>query len=249
MLRNPVKIFLTIMLLTINVAGVALADDSKVINATCRILEGLVEADGKTGPMIEVLRAIEKKIDYKIVIHSWGAARAVEDFFAGKYDLLCPVSESEQPPERVGMFIRTVTIFPRIDYFFYKKDGPDLSTIEAAKGKTIGAIRSAYETWFKSHYKDGEVKISWVKENIQNALKISSGRLDLALMNKQTGTGSIKNAGLEGVIIYDPSKPMINEDAFFALQNNDRGKMLNSIISKAITELREEGFIKKLGLE
>ncbi len=244
--KNLLKIFSIIMLLTINIA---IADDSKVITTVCRIMPGLVDSDGKGGSMIEVLRAVEKKIGYTFDIHSWGPARAVEEFFAGNYDLLCPVSESEQTPERMGKFVRTSTIFTRLDYFFYRKNGPNLSTIEAGKGKTIGANRSGYEPWFKSHYKDGEVKIEWVVENTQNALKLASGRLDIAFMNEQTGIGSFKKVGVLDQVTYDKSKPQIKEDAFFALQNNDRGKMLNALISKAIDELHKEGFIKKLGLE
>ncbi len=243
------KLLFLILLMSNIMVNPVLADDDKTIIVACRHFPWLADSDTK-GTMIDVLNEVGKRIGYKMNIHTYAPARAVGEFFDnGQYDLLCPVSDAEQTSDRADKFVRTSTVFQRRDTYFYLKSGPDLSQLESAKGKTVGMNRSGFEPFMKKHFKDGEVKLSWVIDNMQNAKMLLSGRIDIAFMNIFGGVACFKELQALDQVAYDNNNPVLHEDAFFALHNNDRGKMLNALISPVIDQLHKEGFIKKLGLE
>ncbi len=220
-------------------ASAMAADGIKVV---CKLMPVLSESS-TSGLMIDLLKEISKTSGLAITIDVLPARRAVNEFDLGNYDILCPAS-SLSIDMTSGKYLATDQYFERKDYIFVNKNHKILNNIDSLKSMNVAAVLGSYDS-YPIISKNKDITLHLLTNNEQSMMQLANNRVDAVIAEKYKGLGAIKKENLTDQILYDKENPILKTPAFFAMHNNDKGKILVDKINEAIRTLDKNGFLAK----
>ncbi|MCK5074551.1 MAG: transporter substrate-binding domain-containing protein [Bacteriovoracaceae bacterium] len=232
-------ILFVILILSGLIHGNTLAKD-KIIFGTFFIPYRVINED--QGNFIDLTKIIARKTGLNIKIIMKPAKRTRRNFKNKKIDVIFPgldvffTSESEL----IGSYVFDT----KNDYVFTRRGEPLLKTIKDLEGKKIG-ITSGYP-YQKKLINNPLINFKKAETDIHNVRKLFKKRIDAFICEENSGLTAFIDTGMINKVQYDPDNPLSKLDVFYAFQNDEKGKKLAKIVSKALKEMDDDGSLKKL---
>lgn len=233
MFRNLFFILLFFCIVIIN--NNALADE-KVVFGTFPI--PLMVEDKDHGVFVDLTKTIAQraKIDIEIVVYP--PKRVLNYFMRKKIDIFFPALDVNFP-KGIEIEKSKELIYTKEDFVFTKKGNPLYRTIPDLENKKIG-ITLGYP-YVNQLIHNNLIKLEQANEDIMNAKKLISGRIDAFVVEEKSGLKSFEQAGLQSQMQYDPKTPLSRQNVYYAFQATTEGVKLSQLLSTALKEIKQDG--------
>ncbi|WP_320175116.1 transporter substrate-binding domain-containing protein [Maridesulfovibrio sp.] len=230
------------------VIGVVPVDDSFADNLRVMVHEGALppyyykDGDSKTGIVKDVFNAFVKETGDTIEFVRCPFNRSQRKFDRGEIDIE-PMSNPawRQSAKVLGVFSKPFAVSHSIVLFRAETFIPDV-TPQDLLGKSIGVVRGYHYPVYSAYFADGRIN-THILENEDKLLQLLlAGRLDQALINKDTALYQIRELGIGDKLVvgksYDSLDMMIrfHPSKQYALPR----------FNKAIDKLLNDGIIAKI---
>lgn len=192
------------------------------------------------GIFIELAQALAQEVELELNIIVLPPLRTLQEFAADKVDGIFPGLSVNMP----GNYERSDSVYVKRDYAFTTKGKPLLVTIDDLLGKYVG-ITAGYPYVKALTDRDG-IYLEYANSDEQNVKKLLAGRIDVFVVEEKSGLKAFENNGSSDNLLYNPERPLSEQDVFFAFQNNDRGKYLVNIINEALSRLKNDGTLDNI---
>ncbi|MDD9303230.1 MAG: transporter substrate-binding domain-containing protein [Desulfobacter sp.] len=203
----------------------------------------LMVIDENTGVFIELVKAIGQRANLDIEIYLAPPKRATLSFANKKTEVLFPAINSIFTPDQKYLKSRE-SFYVRKDFAFTRKNGPLLNDIKSLEGKTIGLTRGY--TYSNALLNNTKIRFSLANRDESNVRKLLARRIDAFVVEEKSGLNAFLNTNKASRVQYDKFQPVSKEDIFFAFHDNARGRRLESLVSKAIREMKHDHSFDKI---
>ena len=193
----------------------------------------MVESADK-GVFIELVKLLGARAGKQLDIQVLPTKRAVETFLSGQADCFLPALDVMFPSPVEA----SSEMYSKIDFAFVRKGDKVPKTIAELEGKTVG-ITLGYP-YVKELTDNPKIKIEVSESDVVNMKKLASGRIDLFVVEEQSGKTAMTESGVEG-IVYDPASPLSSQKVYLAFQKNAAGKLLAGQFSAALAAIMKDG--------
>ena len=236
--KKFILVLLTLMLTSYAFAG----EKQKIYKVGTFPIPLMVESKTK-GVFVELFSEIAKRagIKYELVITP--PKRTVTGLVDGSIDLFFPALSAIIPPSK-KVYKSKELIYVKKDFVFTKKGANKLTTISDLEGKDVG-ITNGYPYAIKL-VQNKKIKFQKAKTDEINVKKLMADRVVAFVVEEKSGLKAFDKMGLKTKIQYNSSKPISEQDVFFAFQKTKEGKRLETKISKAISEMKKDGTFGKI---
>lgn len=200
-------------------------------------IPGLV-IDENNGIFVELTKEIAKKenLDIKIIIKP--RQRILKEFMEKKVDVFFPALDVDfTNPNEIIKSKEPLSV--KRDYIFTRKGEEFIKTIKELEGKMVG-ITLGYP-YSKELKENSLVEFDEARNDETNVLKLLKKRIDAFVVEEKAGLKAFKEKGEMEKIQYDPSMPISEMRSYYVFQNNEKGKKISEIISKALSEMKKDG--------
>jgi polar amino acid transport system substrate-binding protein len=199
-------------------------------------IPGHIESPVK-GHFVELTLAIAREAQLAIDIQISPPPRAIESFMQGKSKVLFPALDvffaAGHP------IVRTKGSFNcKEDFVFTKKGQSAYKTLDDLKGKHVG-LTQGYP-YVKEVLERKDIAYETALSDEANVEKLMKGRLDAFVVEKASGTRAFQNVGAFDNMQVDFKKPVSQQDAYWAFQNNDEGRALAQKFDQALFKLYKQ---------
>lgn len=200
----------------------------------------MVESSSK-GVFVELAGEISKRVGQPFEISVLPPQRTVEDFLAGKLDVMFPALDVMFPAGQTPLKTKEL-IYVKEDFAFTKKGSPMLKSVGDLEGKNVG-VTLGYP-YVRELMENKKIKFDKGHSDEANAQKLAAGRFDAFVVEEKSGLQAFKKSGTEGEMQYDPKTPLSRQDVYFAVGKGSAG--LDAKISKALSEMKADGTFAKI---
>lgn len=183
-----------LMLLAMGMPSVALSDPIE-LKVAAKQINGFVDSP-YSGHLIEPLRWIEARSEFRFHIEVLPPARAIRMFEQQQFDILLPVPEAPSSD--------AVSLYQRRIYLFYRNDQRPLASLEDLKGLSLALVegftydREAISQWATIHR---------VTSNEIAVRMVNQGRVDALLGEEQSILDMARRIGTDR-LCYQADAPV-----------------------------------------
>jgi polar amino acid transport system substrate-binding protein len=128
------------------------------------------------------------------------------------------------------------------DFGFVTNDKTAPVDVSELKNQKVG-LTSGYP--YALSVTAASTKIQFAKDDVANMKKLSLGRIDVFVVEEQSGLKALKDSGATN-ITYAKGKPLSEQDVYFAFQNNDKGKAYAKAFTEALNSMKADGTFAKI---
>jgi len=196
----------------------------------------MVESSDK-GVFINLVKKVAEKAGINIEIDVFPTPRAIASFMRKDYDMLFPALDIQFHGKELP-HISSEKIYIKQDFGFVKKGNDIIRKIDDLIGKNIG-ITVAYP-YSEDILFNKSLVLQKAPNDGVNVKKLINDRIDVFIVEEKSGLGAFANANVSD-FSYDPTAPLSKQNVYFAFQKTERGRKLEKIFSKALSELKNDG--------
>ncbi|WP_068677600.1 transporter substrate-binding domain-containing protein [Oceanobacillus sp. Castelsardo] len=207
-----------------------------------------------TGYEVEILKKVDEKLlDYEFNIVGVGDSAAEVGLDTGKYDLIAQgmfLSEEREekyliPSESNGASLMKI---------YMNEDNKDIETLEDLVGRNISPPNPSggvfnFLTNYNEENPDNPIEFKTSDSGISYAdrlKEVESGKYDALVLPSNLGQNEIiDQAGLQ----IHTTEPVKIFPTYFLIHKTEENELLNEEVSKALSELKEDGTLSELSVK
>jgi polar amino acid transport system substrate-binding protein len=203
----------------------------------------LMVIDKDNGVFIELTKTIAERAGLQVEITVIPPKRAINDFSEKQMDVLFPALDVNFSPEKMPLKSSEL-IYVKKDFVFTPKGSALLATLKDLEGKTVG-ITLGYP-YVRELTENPLIRIESAQSDELSAKMLEAGRTQAFVVEEKSGLKAFENTGLKDKIQYDPSRPLSQQDVYYAFQKDEKGENLDRIFSKTLAEMKQDGTFAKI---
>lgn len=190
------------------------------------------------GAFIRLFKTLEQQLPYRIKVNLQPAKRAQMNFESGQADLYFP-----------GLTTSLNGTYPHSEPVFYKevfafvREGQQIPARAADLKKLRIGLTAGYN--YGDELGLASLNTSLAQTDTNNFRKLAAGRIDVLLVEGDSGLHALRESGVQG-IIYDLNSPLSREPVFFIFQDTPKGSQLQNEFNRVIRHLKSTGQLPQL---
>ncbi len=189
------------------------------------------------GAFIEIARTAADRADIELSISVYPGKRMEQIFQSRKIDMLFPALDVNFPD--LDKIIRSKALIDiKKDFAFVQKGKPIIKSISELKGMRVGLTRGF--PYVKAFTNPTNFTVDWADSEMKNIEKLAKGRIDVAIGDRRSAQQCVASLGLEGKVVHDPNAPLVEQEVYFAFQNESKNKSIEEKFSKAVISMQED---------
>ena len=197
----------------------------------------LMVVDSHHGVFVDLTKQTGARAGLDITLSVQPPLRTVKGFGEGKLDCFFPALDVMLPP---GLkVLKSENIYIKKDYVFTRKGTPLLKTLEDLKGKKVGITRGY--PYVRDVTESTTFTVEFTNSDENNAKKLIAGRIDAFVVEEKSGLQAFKKMGVLTSIQYDKTRPLSEQDVYFAFHDDMKGRDLENKFSAAMRAMKTDG--------
>ncbi|KHD88770.1 MAG: amino acid ABC transporter substrate-binding protein [Bdellovibrio sp. ArHS] len=197
----------------------------------------LVESSER-GLFVNLTKEIAKRSKKQIHISVYPTGKALVAFSSHKVQVFFPGMEAFVPKK----YVRSSAFYFKVDHIFFKK-GRAVNSIKDLEGKKVGlTFRYVYA---KELVQNKKIKFEYAADDILNMRKLAQGQIDAFVVEARSGLKALQLSG-EKDIEFDKDAPLSEQEVFYAFHDDEEGKELAQIFTRAIDAMKKDGSLERI---
>lgn len=203
-------------------------------------IPGLVENE-KQGLFVDFVREIEQRAALNFDVHLKPTRRTQKDFKDGHVIGYFPELYDSLPLPKDQLLVSEPFWVKTIHVFTLKQGGFVVDSLPQLEGRKIALVRGY--TYGRDVKNNPKIQKVYVDNDFQSLKMLQAGRVDAVLGDLESTVSALHELKLDKKVHYTVNSPLYALDVFFVFQKTEQGRALNHRVSKAIQEMKQEGYI------
>lgn len=196
--------------------------------------------DDQHGLFIELTREIVRRTHLDIEIVLMPTVRTLVAFEHNEIDGYFPALDTTLPKPAIA----STRFYTKRDFAFVRQGEDIPGSIAELAGMSVG-LTAGYP-YAQAITNNPGITLEYAQSDELNVRKLLARRFDVFIVEEYSGRQALLSVGAGDAVRYNPNAPLSEQAVYYALQENEKGRIAAKKISAAIDAMRHDGSLARI---